>query len=371
MRAGATDVHIESYSNDVDLRFYRIDGVMHHRQTPLSPANLPHVLNYLKVLCGLDITERRHAQDGRIETFYFNENQKSRRIDLRTAFCPGPWGEDVVLRILDERRIDMKLEQLGMPDAVAEPYRQALHRPSGVLLVTGPTGSGKTTTLYASIRAINTPENKILSVEDPIEYVLPKVNQKERTGHMDFSDFGRAFMRQNPDVLMIGEIRDAETAQVVLQAAQTGHLVLSTLHTLRAASAVERLMTLGSDPGLAASALLGILNQRLVRRVCATCAEPYSPDPEVLERLPAMPSGASFRHGIGCAECHQTGYRGMVGVFEFLPMHAARREVLRMNGRLGLEDLLDCPLWDDAMHKVAQGATTAEEILRVLSVPDF
>ena len=285
----ASDVHIETYANDVDVRL-RIDGVLQQVATPVSGANVRKVCSYIKILAELDIAEHRHDQDGRISTVYRDEKGNARQIDLRVSVLPGQHGSDVVLRLLDENRISISLGKLGLGPAVYEKFREVITQPGGIIIVAGPTASGKTTTLYSAIREINTDGNKILTVEDPVEYEVPKVNQKQVNTRMSFADYSRAFMRQNPDVLMIGEVRDEETASIALRAAQMGHLVFTTLHARDVQSALGRLLVLSDDRSLVASGLVAILSQRLVRRVCPECAEPCAPDPAVLRRLPALPS---------------------------------------------------------------------------------
>lgn len=366
----ASDVHLEVYRNDVDVRF-RIDGVLVQVATPLSLANAKNAVSYLKNLAGLDMIERRRAQDGRIGTDYRDASGQSRRIDLRVSVLPGPHGEDVVLRVLDQQRIDYGLDELGMPTTILETFRALLHTPGGIILVTGPTASGKTTTLYAALAEINTDQNKLLTVEDPIEYHLPRVNQKQVTDQMSFADYARAFMRQNPDVVMIGEVRDEETAQIALRAAQMGHLVLTTLHTRDAPSAVARLLSLGSDRSIVASGMLGALSQRLVRKVCRHCAEPYTPSAELFKLLPAIAATAGLVKGKGCDVCRGTGYLGQLGVFELLAFDDGLRHGIAGGADPTWASLPDVPcMFDDAMEKMIAGLTTPEEILRAVPLPD-
>jgi general secretion pathway protein E len=370
VRRRASDIHIEVYARDVDLRF-RIDGLLVQQPTPFSKANIKKICSYLRILSELDITEQKEAQDGRISAVYADQSGDVRRIDMRVCVLPGPHGPDVVLRILDENRINISLDQLGLDAASHSTFKRIIKRPGGLVIVAGPTASGKTTTLYSAIREINSDANKILTVEDPIEYEIPKVNQKQVSMHMSFADYSRAFMRQNPDMLMIGEVRDEETANIALRAAQMGHLVFTTLHACDAPSALSRLLVLCSDRSLAVSGLAGILSQRLVRRICPQCSEPYEPDPKILTRIASLPKDISHVRGKGCPACDNSGYKGQTGVFELLEFNdRLRSDVLR-------GDVLDVksvpgfhPMLDDAIQKVREGITTIEEVLRTVPVPD-
>ena len=366
---GASDVHLESYERDVDVR-YRIDGVLHQITTPLSQDNLGAVMARLKVLGGLDIAERRRPQDGRVQAVYEGESGP-RPIDFRLSVLPGPWGEDAVLRVLDSLKGLVSLEGLGLSPDGAEAIEEWIANPAGLILVTGPTGSGKTTTLYAMLEKLNTDERKILTVEDPIEAVFAKINQKQITPRMGFADYARAFMRQDPDVLLLGEIRDEETADAALRAAQTGHLVLSTLHTDDTSQAVTRLETLGLDRHLIAGALLAVVNQRLVRRLCRECREPTVVSEEIAEHLGLEPGEKGFYHPCGCAACGDRGYRGRVGIYEMMVFdesladHVADGAALHdLRGAAidaGMQTLLD-----DGLRQARAGATSLEEIVRVV-----
>ncbi|HVS62653.1 MAG TPA: GspE/PulE family protein [Thermoanaerobaculia bacterium] len=365
---GASDVHFECYEDDVDVRL-RIDGVLRQINTPFAPDHVPAAVSYLKVLSGLDIAERRRAQDGRVLTTFVDHQGESREIELRLSVLPGPHGEDAVLRILDSAAAEVGFDELGFDPATAERFAEIVASPEGLVLVCGPTGSGKTTTLYAALRRVNHDGNKLLTVENPIEYRLPKANQKQVGPAMGFADYARSFLRQDPDVLMIGEIRDEETAGLAVRAAQTGHLVLSTLHTRDSVGAVPRLGTLGLDGGMIADALLGVLAQRLVRRICDRCREPADPDPRLLERLGRSDLEEPVSVGRGCNACRGDGYRGRVGVFELLvvdgelahriaagePPHRLRQAARER----GLRTLLD-----DALDKVRAGKTTLSEVAR-------
>src|SRR6185295_12281945 len=326
----------------------------------------------LKVLSGLDIAERRRAQDGRVRAVY-REGGREREVDFRLSVVPGPFGEDSVLRILDSAA-PLPLEKLGLSEAALSLFGRLIENPEGMILVTGPTGSGKTTTLYAAIHQINTPANKILTVEDPIEYHFPKTNQKQVSSQMGFADYARAFMRQNPDVILIGEIRDEDTASAAVRAAQTGHLVLSTLHTNDAVSTVSRLRTLGVDPGLIAACLLGSVSQRLVRRLCPACRIEAPPDDQESRRLGLGPADGPFfrpQPRRDCEVCAGAGYKGRLGVYEMFvmdgqmadliadgtPIHGVRAAAMGKGMRT---------LRDDALVKAREGVTSLAEVLRVV-----
>jgi general secretion pathway protein E len=365
----ASDIHIETYENDVDVRF-RVDGVLRQISTPVSPYNVKKVCSFMKVLADLDMAKHRIAQDGRITTAYRDENGDVRQIDLRISVLPGSYGEDLVLRVLDERHIALDVGDLGMGDAVYEQWKLLIHSPGGLIAVTGPTASGKTTTLYSAIRDINTDENKVLTVEDPIEYKLPRVSQKQVSERMSFADYSRAFMRQNPDILMIGEIRDEETAKISVRASQMGHLVFTTLHASDVFAGVSRLSVLGADKPLIAAGLLGVLSQRLVRKICPDCREPYEPAAEVFSRFPASLHGGSFTHGTGCDACDQTGYRGQTGAFEILVLDSKMRALMSTGADIVPADAPGfASMYDDAISKVEAGITTLEEVLRTVPLP--
>jgi type II secretory ATPase GspE/PulE/Tfp pilus assembly ATPase PilB-like protein len=372
---GASDIHIERYENDVDVRF-RVDGVLRQVATALAPDNVPAVLARLKVLAGLDIAEKRRAQDGRIQAVYRGMSQgnrgtaRPRAVDFRLSVLPGPFGEDAVLRILDSAA-PLSVDRLGFDDEMRTTFERLIASPEGMLLVTGPTGSGKTTTLYAAIHAINTPENKILTAEDPIEYYFPKTNQKQVSDQMSFADYARAFLRQNPDVILIGEVRDEETADAAVRAAQTGHLVLSTLHTTDAVRTISRLRTLGVDSSLIAGCLLGAVSQRLLRRLCEHCRAEAAPDVNEVRRLGLAADAGGFFRAAGCEACAGTGFRGRLGVYElFVPdeeladmiAHGEPAHRLRANARTkGMRTLLD-----DAFAKARAGLVPLSEILRAV-----
>jgi general secretion pathway protein E/type IV pilus assembly protein PilB len=369
VQIGASDIHFESYENDIDVRV-RVDGILHHLNTALSRENIAAVVSRLKILAGLDIAERRVAQDGRVNAV-LEDGTKKRNIDFRVSVVPGPFGEDAVLRILDSAKPLLGLDDLGFAREELARLESLITNPEGMLLVTGPTGSGKTTTLYAAINQINTINNKILTVEDPIEYLFPKVNQKQVSDQMGFAAYARSFMRQNPDIILIGEIRDEETAEAALRAAQTGHLVLSTLHTGDAVRTVSRLRTLGLESGLVASTLLGAISQRLLRRLCPACRREAPASLDERRRLCLKDGERGFFAAGGCAECGGDGYRGRIGAYELFvldeelaeliadetPAHRIRQRALEK----GMRSLLD-----DALDKAQAGSTTLAEILRVV-----
>lgn len=372
IRQRASDIHIEVYSNEVSLRF-RIDGVLHKIVSPLTPENIQAVVQHMKVLAELNIADRRLPQDGHIVGRFTGPDKHSRRIDFRVSMLPGLYGEDCVLRVLDETCLTIKLESLGMSTEKFNLFHAMLHEPGGLILVSGPTSSGKTTTLYAVIEHIKDDSKKILTVEDPIEYEISKVNQKQINPVMSFADYTRAFMRQNPDIVMIGEVRDEETAAMAVRAAQMGHLVLTTVHSRDAASAVARLLSLGVERNILAAGLVGVLSQRLVRRVCIGCIDSYQPDADTLALLPGLPKDIPFRHGKGCELCGGSGYRGLTGVFELLRFDARLRRIIT-SGETGSAATLPLPegfrcMYDYAIEKVAQGITTVEEIVRTIPVP--
>ncbi len=372
VQLGASDVHIETYNQDVDVRF-RIDGILRQVATPLSMDNIQAAVARLKVLSGLDIAERRKAQDGRVRALYQTGNgDRGRDVDFRLSVVPGPFGEDAVLRILDSAA-PLPLAKLGLGEALGL-FERLIANPEGMILVTGPTGSGKTTTLYAAIHRINTPANKILTVEDPIEYHFAKTNQKQVSPQMGFADYARAFMRQNPDVILIGEIRDEDTASAAVRAAQTGHLVLSTLHTNDAVSTVSRLRTLGVDAGLIAACLLGSVSQRLVRRLCPACRIEASPDDQEVRRLGLAPADGPFSRPQpqpACEICAGAGYKGRLGIYEMFVMDGELADAIAAG--TSIHDLRSAAigkgmstLRDDALAKAREGVTSLAEVLRVV-----
>jgi general secretion pathway protein E len=367
IKAGASDVHIEPFEDSLRVR-YRIDGVLFDAETP--PKRLrAAITSRIKIMAELNIAERRLPQDGRIRMAL-----EGRRLDIRVSTIPTLHGESVVMRILDRAAILLPLDRLGFEEKVQRAIERVIHLPHGMLLVTGPTGSGKTTTLYAGLDKINSPGKKIITIEDPVEYQLRGVNQihvKPKIG-LTFAAGLRHIVRQDPDVIMVGEIRDVETADIGIHAALTGHLVFSTLHTNDAPGALTRLLDMGVEPYLVASVLEGVLAQRLVRLVCVGCRKPHEPDPGELRALGVdrVPVGARISHGAGCEECRGTGYRGRTGIYEFMPMTEELRGLtirkvpgheIRQRAVVGGMTTLR----QDGWLKCCQGVTTLEEVLRV------
>ncbi|GEN06338.1 general secretion pathway protein E/type IV pilus assembly protein PilB [Myxococcus fulvus] len=365
----ASDIHVESYFDDVDLR-YRIDGILHQSYTDIDPRSLPGVVSRVKVLAGLDITERRRPQDGRLRALV--ERTEGRKVvDFRVSVVPSPAGEDVVIRILDASVGLVPVAKLGMSPAMQAVFLQLLANPEGLVLVTGPTGSGKTTTLYSALAQLNDGLRKIVTAEDPIEYYVPKVNQKQVTPQMPYATLLRALLRQDPNVMLVGEVRDLETGSMALTAAATGHVVLGTLHTADAVGAVARLRGLGLDDVDVADSLLAVLTQRLVRRICAQCTVDMRPTDEQSKLLGRLLNGVRTQVGQGCAACNHTGYKGRLGIFELLVVDPDLQDLiargeptvhLRRHARAhGLRTLVE-----DALDKVDAGITTVAELVRVV-----
>jgi general secretion pathway protein E len=364
VEARASDIHIEPMDGELRVR-YRIDGVLHEVESP--PRNLASaVLSRIKVMAKLNIAEKRIAQDGRIRLAV-----RGKDIDFRVSMMPTIHGECAVLRILDRGSLKLDFVALGFATDAIATIRNLLAQPHGIVLVTGPTGSGKTTTLYAGLSELNTRDRKILTIEDPVEYQLAGVNQvqvKPQIG-LTFANAMRGFLRQDPDIMMVGEIRDLETAQTAVQAALTGHLILSTLHTNDAPSAVTRLLDMGVEDYLLTSTIAGVLAQRLVRTLCLHCRKPYDADPALLERLQIAQSRATLYAAQGCAQCGDTGYAGRTTIVEVLVMtdtlrhlvleHAEAGAVRRQAGLEGMRSM-----HADGMAKVLAGQTTVEEVLR-------
>ncbi|MCL6466403.1 MAG: GspE/PulE family protein [candidate division WOR-3 bacterium] len=360
----ASDIHIEPEEDALIIRV-RIDGLLQERGR--FSLNLhPLVTSRIKLLAGMDISEKRKPQDGQME---FRNN--SRRVDIRVSSFPTIYGENLVLRLLDKSSGPLKLTDIGMDETLIPQFQRLIHQPHGIILVTGPTGSGKSTTLYAVLNELNTPEKNIITLEDPVEYRLPGIRQCQinvRAG-VTFASGLRAILRQNPDIIMVGEIRDFETAEIAFQAALTGHLVLATLHTNDAPSGLTRMIDMKVEPFLIASSVIAILAQRLVRKVCDRCAESYNPEPELLKRLNIAPE-TTFRRGKGCPACGNRGYRGRLGIFELLPVQPEIRALIMRNRsseeiaavaiRNGMKTLRQ-----DGIAKALAGLTTPEEVLRV------
>jgi type II secretion system protein E len=363
----ASDIHVEPFETQTRIR-YRIDGVLHEASTP--PKRLhPAIVSRIKILADLNIAERRLPQDGRIRMRF-----SGRQIDMRVSTVPTLFGEGVVIRLLDKSVGLMELEDLGMPAATLAKFISVIRKPHGIILATGPTGSGKTTTLYAALSRITSPERKVITIEDPVEYQLPGANQitvRPNIG-LTFASGLRHIVRQDPDIIMVGEIRDRETADIAIHAALTGHLVFSTLHTNDSAGALTRLLDMGIEPYLVASSVIAVLAQRLVRLICRECKEPITLDAEALAELGVEPGArASFAasRGLGCDRCRSTGYLGRSAVVELLTINedvrsqvlskASASQIKQLAVTAGMQTLLA-----DAREKVRQGKTTVEEVLR-------
>lgn len=367
----ASDIHVEPGEHEMRVR-YRIDGVLHVVMT--SPATIAAgVVSRLKVMADMDIAERRKPQDGRLSVFHDNK-----KIDLRVAALPTVWGEKIVMRILDNSTAQMKLEDLGFSDDNYAKFGQSYTKPYGMILVTGPTGSGKSTTLYATLNIVSKPEINVITVEDPVEYRIPGINQVQvnpKAG-MTFAAALRSILRADPDVVLIGEIRDGETAQIAVEAALTGHLVLSTLHTNDSSSAVTRLVEMGIEPFLVGSALDCVVAQRLARRLCPECKEPYVPEAQELEHAGfpwSLEQGIpQMYRPVGCSKCSKTGYRGRLAIHEVMPVsleierlavaRASSTEIDQVAVNEGMASLRQ-----DGWLKVLQGQTSIEELLRVVA----
>ena len=371
IQVSSSDIHIEPDENVLRIR-QRIDGSLHEQIMDEKRIASALVLR-LKLMAGLDIAEKRLPQDGR-----FSLKVKDHSIDIRMSTMPIQYGESVVLRLLDQAAGVRRLDELGMPGVLAQRFERLIHNPHGMFLVTGPTGSGKTTTLYAALNLLNRPENKIITVEDPVEYRLSRINQVQVNAQigLTFARVLRSVLRQDPDVVLVGEMRDEETAEIGLRAALTGHMVLSTLHTNDAVSTVSRLLDMGAKGYLVASALKGVLAQRLVKRVCSGCGENYQPDANETAWLRAVVGGRAgsleFKRGTGCTHCNGTGYRGRIGVYELLEIDHAlaialgqgdHGEFARLaRAKAGIE-----PLTQAALEQAMAGATTLDEVMRISS----
>jgi len=373
VRQNASDIHVEPRSDYLQIR-YRIDGVL-QTQTTLKKDMQQYIISRIKILAEEDISETRKPQSGRFE-FVLDD----RPIDLRVSTLPTFWGEKAVLRLLDKSRVLVSLSHLGFLPEMQEQFERLLRMPQGLILVTGPTGSGKSTTLYAALHTINDETKNITTVEDPIEYEVEGLNQVQVLPSIgvDFSAALREILRQDPDVILVGEIRDLETAQMTFRAAMTGHLVLSTLHTNDAPSAATRLADMGIPPYIVGSSLTGVLTQRLVRRICTKCRAPHQPTPQELSALGLAQEGATkikFYWGRGCQHCRNTGYTGRVAVYELLVMNDEIRRALSKGEdasvlrnialRTGMK-----PLRYDGLAKIHQGITTAQEVINVTFAPD-
>jgi type IV pilus assembly protein PilB len=367
IQARASDIHFEPFEHDFRIR-YRVDGALYEMSPPPKSLALS-VTSRIKVMAGLNIAERRIPQDGRIQTMMAN-----RQIDLRVSTLPTQFGESVVLRVLDRSTVKLELESLGMPKYLFDYICTTLDKPNGIFIVTGPTGSGKTTTLYAALNRINTEDAKLLTAEDPVEYEIEGIQQvpiNDGIG-LTFGRVLRAFLRQDPDRIMVGETRDLETAQISIQASLTGHLVFTTLHTNDAPGAVARLIDMGVEPFLIAASLEAILAQRLIRKVCSSCRTAYEPNESVLLQLGLTPhevGDKSFYYGRGCPECNSTGYRGRKGIYELLDASEPIRDLITQRApsvviRQKAIELGMTTLRADGLRNIFDGETTIEEVLK-------
>ncbi|MGM0369789.1 MAG: type II secretion system ATPase GspE [Bacillota bacterium] len=366
LKKGASDIHIEPFEDNIRVR-YRIDGVLYETEAP--PKNvLPAIITRIKIMADLDIAERRLAQEGRIRIKVLG-----RQLDIRVSITPTLEGESAVLRLLDRAEVLLNLDNLGFSDEILEKYATTVEQPNGIVLVTGPTGSGKTTTLYATLNYLKSEDKKIISIEDPVEYQLEGINQIQVKPEINFTfaEGLRSILRQDPDVIMVGEIRDIETAEIAIQAALTGHLVLATLHTNDAAGAINRLLDMGVANYLLASTLNGVLAQRLVRRLCSECKSSYQPDKSQLKILDReLSTGDQIYKATGCEECDDIGFTGRVGIYELITAdqeiktaisEEQRVEEIRKTARnKGMDSL-----FADGWEKLRTGVTTIDEIIRV------
>jgi type IV pilus assembly protein PilB len=363
----ASDIHFEPFEDEFKIR-YRVDGALYEMSPPPKHLALP-VISRLKVMANLNIAERRLPQDGRISFTAGN-----RQVDLRVSTLPTQFGESVVLRVLDRASMSLDLDSLGLPKHIHEYISQAIQQPNGIVIVTGPTGSGKTTTLYSCLRQVNTIDLKLLTAEDPVEYAIEGIMQvpiNEAVG-LTFARALRSFLRQDPDVIMIGEMRDLETAQIAIQSSLTGHLVLSTLHTNDAPGTVTRMIDMGVEPFLISSTLLAVLAQRLVRTICKKCRTPFEPTESQLNLLSLSPHDIGdkvFYYGRGCSVCHDTGYRGRKGIFELMVISEPIRNLINARSpavvlRQKAVELGMVTLREDGLRSIFEGDTTIEEVVK-------
>jgi type IV pilus assembly protein PilB len=363
----ASDIHFEPFETDFRIR-YRVDGALYEMAPPPKHLALP-VISRLKVMANLDISERRLPQDGRITL-----NLNNRQVDLRMSTLPTQFGESVVLRVLDRAAVNLEIESLGFPKYVYDYVTEVILRPNGIFVVTGPTGCGKTTTLYSCLRRVNAIDSKLLTAEDPVEYDIEGIMQvaiNDAVG-MTFGKALRSFLRQDPDIIMVGEMRDLETAQISIQASLTGHLVLSTLHTNDAPGAVTRLVDMGVEPFLISSTLMAVLGQRLVRTTCKNCRTPFEPTEKQLEMLNLSPHDLGdkvFHYGRGCSACNDTGYKGRKGIFELLVISDAIRGLINERAptvvlRQKAVELGMVTLREDGLRGIFEGDTTIEEVVK-------
>lgn len=364
----ASDIHVEPFEDRVRIR-YRIDGVLHERDT-LPRRQLGAILSRIKILSKIDIAERRRPQDGRIKI-----SVGEKELDLRVSVIPTNHGQSAVMRLLDKDNIKIGVRQLGFSEDMFKIFNGLIRRPNGIILVTGPTGSGKTTTLYAALNSLNRPDRKIITAEDPVEYYLPGINQvevKHKIG-LDFARIIRSMLRQAPNIILVGEMRDAETVSMGVQASLTGHLVFSTLHTNDAPSAITRMIDMGVPGYLVASSVVAILAQRLVRTICPKCKARHSLSDEVIKEIgltKEQVAGANFMKGKGCTSCQKTGYRGRIGIYELMLVDSQVRRMIFDNSSTAIirEYVVKAgmtTLFVDGVNKVLDGITTVEEVYRV------
>jgi type IV pilus assembly protein PilB len=364
----ASDIHVEPFEDRVRIR-YRIDGVLHERDT-LPKRQQGAVISRIKILAKIDIAERRRAQDGRIKV-----TVGEKELDLRVSIIPTNHGQSSVMRLLDKDNIRVSVKQLGFSESTYRSFQQLIRRPNGIILVTGPTGSGKTTTLYAALNQMNRPDRKIITAEDPVEYYLPGINQVEVRHNigLDFARIIRSMLRQAPNIILVGEMRDAETVSMGIQASLTGHLVFSTLHTNDAPSAITRMVDMGVPSYLVASSVVAIVAQRLVRTICSKCKARYTPPESTIRELGITPeelAGANFMKGKGCNTCQKTGFKGRIGMYELLIINNKLREMIFKNQssteirKYAIQNGMDT-LFRDGIRKVLNGVTTFEEVYRI------
>ncbi len=372
IQEGASDIHLEPQEGRMTVRL-RIDGRLQPKPFQIPASAIPAVTSRVKILSSLDIAERRIPQDGKVRVRY-----RGRRVDVRVSTFPTIFGEKVVMRLLDKERQDFKLDNIGMSAAILERWKIMLRRHEGIVLVTGPTGSGKSSTLYATLRHLHTPEVNIVTLEDPVEYELSGISQgqvSERAG-FTFAAGLRSILRQDPDVILVGEIRDRETAQIAAQAALTGHLVLATLHTNDAPTAVTRLIEMGVPPYLVSATVIGVLAQRLLRRVCPECRADAEPTEEERRLFaPWLASGVPFVEGNGCRHCLGAGYKGRTGVHELIVVGGdVRTEIIAGSSDRGIAEAAGRsgyrPMWWDGLGKVRERSTTLRELARVVQAPE-
>ena len=395
IREEATDIHVEPEEKSVGARF-RVDGILHNRPN-ISKILQPAVITRIKIMANIDISESRVPQDGRISFPW-----EGRNYDLRVSTFPTIYGEKIVMRVLDKERVILGLEQLGFSPSALAIFRKSIQRPNGIILVTGPTGSGKTTTLYSTLAFVNSTERNIMTLEDPVEYEIPDIHQSQinpKAG-LTFASGLRAILRQDPDIILVGEMRDAETVDVAVRAALTGHLVFSTLHTNDAVGSIPRLLDMDVNPSLMASTFVAIIGQRLVRKVCPHCKEVTMPDESLLQlvgisrakqedrstfevfhqtdKQPVVVNREkqeiTFYHGKGCTRCFQTGYRGRIGIFEILALSPAISQMIAQRG--SAQAILQkareegmTTMMEDGVEKAGQGVTTLDEVIRVAYQP--